>query len=143
MKRSHYLTNAELNDAHRECQKLGHLTNRMAGYLHQIADKYSHHPWFVGYSFREEMVSAAMLVLVESWHKFDPDKMHGDPEKPRKSNAFAYYTTCCYRVFLKYMKDEKTQADIKNALLIDMGYDPAYSYDGTTKTKRETPNARD
>lgn len=58
------------------------------------------------------MVSAAMLVLVESWHKFDPDKMHGDPEKPRKSNAFAYYTTCCYRIFLKYMKDEQHKAPV-------------------------------
>lgn len=127
--RKPYVTNEQINEAWRESKAAGKLQPRLAEYLRQIAEKYSRHPWFVGYSFREDMIAEATLALIESWHKFDPDKVYGDPKAPKKSNAFAYYTRCCYFVFLRYMNLEKEQTDLRNKMLIEMGYDPSFNFE--------------
>lgn len=128
-KRAHYLTSDQLITELRECKRLGYVTAKMAGYFYMIAERYSHHPWFVGYSYREDMVAAAVLSLIENWQKFDPDKPYGTPENPKKHNMFAYYTTCCYRVFLKYLNDERYEQDIKDKLMIISGHNPSFNYD--------------
>ena len=126
--RQHYVTNEQLTEEHRECQRAGRVTEKMAGYFYQIAERYSKHPWFNGYSYREDMVCAALLALIENWNRFDPDKPYGAPDKPKKHNPFAYYTTCCYYVFLRFMNDERREQKIKDELLLDAGYDPSFNY---------------
>lgn len=130
MKRKAYLTSEQLIEEYRNCKKLGKLTSKMAEYFMMIAERYSRHPWFVGYSYREDLVAAGVLALVNTWHKFDPDKPYFTKDgKPRTHNAFAFYTQCCYYAFRDYLRDEKRESDIKNKLLIEHGYDPSFMFD--------------
>jgi hypothetical protein len=119
--KGHYVTNAQLLEAFYEAKELGRLTDRLAKYLMQIAEKYSYHPWFAGYSFREDMVNTAVVNLAANWHKFNPEKQ----EIP---NPFAYYTTACYRSFLSYLEFEKKERNIRDELLIEAGANPSFNY---------------
>ena len=117
--KGHYVTNSELLPAFIEAKAAGKLTNKLAKMLHMIAERYSYHPWFVGYSFREDMVMLAVLNLVANWHKFDPEK---------SSNPFSYYTTACYRSFQSYLGDERDEREIRDKLLIEAGANPSFNY---------------
>lgn len=125
--RGHYVPNAELLAAFLEAKAQGRLTDRLGKYLMMIAERYSWHPWFAGWSYREDMVAAAVVNLCANWHKFDPEKQ----ENP---NPFAYYTTACYRSFLSYLDDEKKERNIRDELLIEAGANPSFSYQGRGKT---------
>lgn len=116
-----YVTNAQLLEAFYEAKEAGKLTDRMAKYLMMIAERYSYHPWFAGYSFREDMVCTAVVNLCANWHKFNPEKQ----EIP---NPFAYYTTACYRSFLSYLDSERKERDIRDELLIEAGANPSFNY---------------
>lgn len=122
--RGHYVTNAQLLEAIAEDKKAGKLSSKLAGYLHMIAERYSYSSSFGGYSFREDMVSFAVVNLVANWHKFDPAK---------SDNPFAFYTTAAYRSFLQYLADEKKQRDIRDQMLVDAGANPSFSYQERSK----------
>jgi DNA-directed RNA polymerase specialized sigma subunit len=117
--RGHYVTNAQLLEAIADAKKKGKLTNELARYLQMIAERYSYSASFVGYSFREDMVSFAVVNLCANWNKFDPTK---------SDNPFAFYTTAVYRSFLQFLADEKKQRNIRDELLIDAGANPSFSY---------------
>lgn len=119
--KGHYVTNAQLLEEFKNCKAAGKLSNKMAKYLQMVAERYSFHPWFVGYSFREDMVAAAVVNLVANWHKFNP-------EKSENPNPFSYYTTACYRSFLSYLDSEKNERDIRDKLLIEAGANPSFNY---------------
>ena len=129
--KGHYVTNAQLLEAFYEAKAANKLTDRMAKYLMLVAERYSYHPWFAGYSFREDMVCTAVVNLCANWHKFNPEKQ----EIP---NPFAYYTTACYRSFLSYLDSERKERDIRDELLIEAGANPSFNYQarhgGTAKT---------
>lgn len=118
------MTNAQLLEALTEAREAGKLTNRLASYLQMIAERYSYSSSFSGYSFREDMVSFAVVNLCSNWHKFDPAK---------SDNPFAFYTTAVYRSFLQYLADEKKQRDIRDNLLIDAGANPSFSFQERSK----------
>lgn len=117
--KKYYVTNAQLLEAFHEAKAQGKLTDRMARYLQMIAERYSYHPWFAGYSYRDDMVAAAVVNLVANWHKFNPEK---------SDNPFAYYTTASYRSFLSYLDAERKERDIRDELLIDAGANPSFNY---------------
>jgi hypothetical protein len=119
--KGHYVTNAQLLEEFHVSKAAGKLTDKMAKYLMMVAEKYSCHPWFAGYSFREDMVCAAVVNLCANWHKFNPEKQ----ENP---NPFSYYTTACYRSFLSYLDAERKERDIRDELLIEAGANPSFNY---------------
>lgn len=84
-----------------------------------IAERYSRKSNFVGYSFREDMVSAAMMNLCNNALKFDPAK---------SSNPFSFYTTAIHNSFLQYMADEKKHRLIRDTLLVDAGANPSFNF---------------
>lgn len=130
--KGHYVTNAQLLVAIAEDKANGRvLSSKLAKYLHMIAERYSYSPSFAGYSFREDMVSFAVVNLCANWYKFDPEK---------SDNPFAFYTTACYRSFLQYLADEKKQRDIRDTLLVDAGANPSFSFQERSqgKTSDET-----
>jgi len=132
--RGHYVTNAQLLEAIAADKLAGRvLSSKLAKYLWMIAERYSYSPSFAGYSFREDMVSFAVVNLCANWYKFDPEK---------SDNPFAFYTTAAYRSFLQYLADEKKQRDIRDNLLVDAGASPSFSYQdrhaGAGKTSDET-----
>lgn len=123
--RGHYVTNADLMVAIAEDKKTGVLSNKLAKMLWMIAERYSYSPSFAGYSFREDMVSIAVVNLCANWHKFNPEK---------SDNPFAFYTTAAYRSFLQYLADEKKHRTIRDELLIDAGSNPSFSYQGKSSS---------
>jgi DNA-directed RNA polymerase specialized sigma subunit len=108
------------------------LSSKLAKYLHMIATRYSYSPSFANYSFREDMVSFAVVNLCANWYKFDPEK---------SDNPFAFYTTACYRSFLQYLADEKKQRNIRDELLVDAGANPSFSYQDRSRGKTSDDTA--
>jgi hypothetical protein len=117
--KGHYVTNAELMVAIAEDKKTGVLSNTLAKMLYMIAERYSYSPSFARYSFREDMVSVAVINLCANWHKFDADK---------SDNPFSFFTTSCYRSFLQYLAEEKKHRTIRDELLVEAGSNPSFSY---------------
>lgn len=70
-----------------------------------IAQKLSTRPNFIGYSYRDEMVSDGIENALTYIHNFDPDK---------SSNPFAYFTQIIYFAFLRRIQKEKKQLYIKH-----------------------------
>lgn len=114
-----YVSNAQILEAFHEAKAQNRLTDRLAGYLMLIAERYSYHPWFAGWSYREDMVASAVVNLCANWHKFNPEK---------SDNPFAYYTTATYRSFLSYLDAERKERDIKDQLLVEAGANPSFNY---------------
>ncbi|WP_407308197.1 hypothetical protein [Acinetobacter sp.] len=126
--RGHYVTNAQLLEAIAADKANNNtLSPKLAGYLHKIAERYSFSSSFGGYSFREDMVSFAVVNLCANWYKFDPEK---------SDNPFAFYTTAAYRSFLQYLADEKKQRDIRDQMLVEAGANPSFSYQDRNKTSQ-------
>lgn len=124
--RGHYVTNAQLLEAIAADKANNQtLSPKLARYLYMIAERYSYSSSFGGYSFREDMVSFAVVNLCANWHKFDPEK---------SDNPFAFYTTAAYRSFLQYLADEKKQRDIRDQMLVEAGANPSFSYQDRNKS---------
>lgn len=133
--KGHYVTNAELLPAFLEAKAAGRLTDKLARMLMLIAERYSYHPWFGGYSYREDLVSAAVANLARNWHKFDPEK---------SSNPFSYYTTACYRSFQAVIEAEREASDLRDKLLVEAGVSPSFGYqERDTAAQREAGEERE
>ena len=122
---SHYVNNKELLECikdyqHRKALAIENGTElpRIPEYFGkaaiQIATKFSHLHNFIGYSFRDEMISDAIEHALVAADKFDPNK---------SSNPFAYITTMVYYSFLRRIAKEKRQSQIKSKLIRDMPID--------------------
>jgi len=70
-----------------------------------IANRLSHKPNFINYSYREEMISDGIENCVSYIDNFDPDK---------SNNPFAYFTQIIYFAFLRRIQKEKKQLYIKH-----------------------------
>jgi hypothetical protein len=115
----HYVTNSMLLPAIRAAKEKGIVTNELIKMINMIAERYSRKSNWVGYSFREDMVSVATANLFVNALKFDQE---------RYSNAFAYYTQAIHNSFLQYLADEKKHRNIRDALLIDAGSNPSFNF---------------
>lgn len=126
--KGHYVTNDELLPAIAADKAAGKLSPKLAKYLHMIATRYSYSPSFANYSFREDMVSLAVINLCANWHKFNPEVT---------SNPFAFYTTAVYRSFLHYLAEEKKHRELRDSLLVEAGANPSFNYRGNTSLSHD------
>lgn len=117
--KGHYISNATLLPAVLEAKKLGRITDKLARMFMIITDRYSKKSNFVGYSFREDMVSVALITLCANGLKFNPEK---------SSNPFAFYTTIIHNSFLQYMADEKKHRNIRDELILEIGSNPSNTF---------------
>jgi hypothetical protein len=117
--KGHYVTNGVLLPAVIEAKAGGKVTDKLIRMIQMIAERYSRKANFIGYSFREDMVSAAVMNLCNNALKFNPEK---------SNNPFSYYTTGIHNSFLQYLADEKKHRNIRDALLIDAGSNPSYNF---------------
>lgn len=115
----HYVTNGMLLPAIRAAKEKGHVTDELIKMISIIAERYSFKGNWVGYSFREDMVRAAIANLYVNALKFNQESY---------SNAFAYYTQAIHNSFLQYLAEEKNHRRIRDALLIDAGSNPSYNF---------------
>lgn len=123
--KGHYVQKEDLLKEVIECKKTGVLSPKLAQYLWLIAERYSFSPSFGRFSFREDMVSFAVVNLVANWHKFDPE---------RSDQPFSFYTTAVYRSFLQFLSDEKKQRDIRDELLVEAGANPSFAFQEKSKS---------
>ena len=118
-KRSMYLTNADLLKEVIHAKELGYITDKLARMFLLLTERYSRKVNFAGYSFREDMVSTALINLCANGLKFNPEK---------SNNPFAFYTTAIHRSFLQYMADEKKHRNIRDDLIVENGANPSYAF---------------
>jgi|TARA_B110000858_G_scaffold198528_1_gene266270 hypothetical protein len=69
-----------------------------------IATRLSNKGNFVGYTYKDEMVSDAIENCVNAVHSFNPEK---------SKNPFAYFTQIIWYAFLRRIEKEKKQTYIK------------------------------
>ena len=117
--KGHYVTNAELLPIVIRDKAAGKMSNELAVMLNKIAYRFSLSPSYIRYSYREDMVSAAMLNLVNKWHKFD---------ETVSNNPFSFYTTAVYHSFLQFLSDEKDETKVKDLLSIQAGMNPSFGF---------------
>lgn len=129
--KGHYITNAVLFPEVIRAKALGVITNELAKMLMMIAERYSCKSNFIGYSFRKDMVSFALVNLMANALKFNPEK---------SSNPFSFYTTSIHNSFLQYLAYEKDHRDLRDALIVEEGLNPSSTY---TENSREDNNDSD
>lgn len=114
-----YVTNAQLLPEVLRAKELGKVTPELAVMMQKIAERYAMSKNFAHLSFREDMVAAGVLNLLQNGLKFNPEK---------SNNPFSYYTQCLYHSSLQVIADEKKQRQIRDDLLLDSGFDASMSY---------------
>ena len=89
----------------------GQITDALAEQILVMAHKYSTKANWAGYTWRQDMCSAAIATLFEKGLKFDETK---------SSNVFAYWTTCMKNAFLNTNDKEKRSMKIKAAAVMEV-----------------------
>lgn len=117
--KGHYVNNAVLLPEVIRAKQLGHVTEDLMLMIEAIAERYSRKYCFIGYSFREDMVRAAIENLCKNALKFDHEKY---------SNPFAYYTTAVHNSFLQFLSDEAYERTVRDKMLMEAGANPSFSY---------------
>lgn len=106
----------EYSEAYRQAKKDGDelpIINEYIGTcIMKIAEKLSHRPNFMNYTYREEMVGDGIENCLKYVHNFNIKKTQ---------NAFAYVTQIIYYAFLRRIKAEKKQQYIKYKLFEEAG----------------------
>lgn len=119
--RTIYLSNKELLAEVKLSKEKGRMSDMLARMLQLLCSKYAKKGNFVNYSYNEDMQAYAMMMLVRTWNSFDPEK---------SNNPFAFFTQCIKHSFIQYLNQEKRQRDVRDALLVDIGLNPSYGYEG-------------
>jgi len=83
---------------------------RVADAIVQIATKMSRMHNFIGYSYRPDMISDAILQLTAKFHLFNPEK---------SDNFFGYASQLCWNAFIGRIKVEQKQTSIRARLIND------------------------
>jgi DNA-directed RNA polymerase specialized sigma24 family protein len=119
-KPKNYINNADLMIEIEKSRNAGKMTNELAKMLTMLCERYSKHSDYSRiYSYNEDMKSFAMLTIAKVWKSFDPEK---------SKNPFAYFTQIIRHAFYQYLNYEKKQREIKDEVLIDMGFEPSFNY---------------
>lgn len=112
MSKQHYVDNKKFYQAILEYKKnvqeakekgldKPRISNYIGECLTKIADKLSTKPCFIGYSFRDEMISDGIENCIEYFDDYDPHK---------GQNPFAYFTQIIFYAFLRRInKEEKNR----------------------------------
>lgn len=84
------------------------ISDELGQYFLSIATNLSSHRNFVRYTYKEEMVGDAVECCLRYWKCYDIN---------RQSSAFSYFTQVCWWSFIRRIKSETKQADIKETLM--------------------------
>lgn len=101
------------------CMTHGRLTEELGKQIMMLANRFSRKANYVGYSFRNDMCSDAMLHLVYVALKFDESK---------GKNPFAFFTTIINHSFKGMLSGEKRVRNTRDQLMMEAGMEPSYSY---------------
>lgn len=124
-----YIKNKELFEEVVKCKQTGVISDKLAQGFIQIATRYGSKPNFANYTYREDMVAEAIVTLCEKWNQFDPE---------RTQNPFAYFTQIIHNKFLQTLKKEKSQRNIRDALLVDSGMAASWNYQDDQRAREKS-----
>ena len=101
-----YIDSKEMMEELIHYNDTGEITEVLGAMFLKLARRYTSKPNFVGYSFRDEMISESVYRMISQIDKFDVDH----PSK----NPFAYFTQICFHQCLTMINKEKRQTEIKD-----------------------------
>lgn len=116
-----YVTNKALLAEFKLSREKGEMTKELAKMVMLICERYARRGSYASYTYNEDLQSFALMNLVKSWKSFNPEK---------SQNPFAYFTSCIHNSFLQYLNQERKHRNIRDALLVENGLDPSYTYSG-------------
>ena len=105
-KNAHYVNNKEMVAELRQYKKTGIISEELGTMFRKIATRFATKGNFAGYTYKDDMISAATARMVSQIHKFDPYRS----EAP---NAFSYFTQIALNEFRAMLKKEKKQTEVK------------------------------
>lgn len=109
----------------KKASELGLEKPQVSNYLGEcflkIATHLSYKGNFVGYSYRDDMISDGIENCLVAADKFDPEK---------SSNPFAYYTQIIYFAFVRRIQKEKKQQSTKYKMLENIDLDEIMAHSG-------------
>lgn len=103
----------------------GRITDKLAQQIMLIVERYGRRPNWSGYSYRDEMMSNAILQCVGAVLRFDDTK---------GQNPFAYITTTVSNAFLTCLARHKKQENIRDEVLWAAGQAPSSGFETTGYT---------
>jgi len=126
--RPHYVNNKEFSQAVvdyvktvREAREKGQddpiVTDYIARCFLKISEGLSHKSNFVRYTYREEMVMDAVENCLNAIGNYNIEAA----TRKGKPNAFGYFTQICWFAFIRRIKKEKKQQDVKLKFLAESG----------------------
>lgn len=118
-RKSKYIDKKELLAEVIHAREVGTMTDKLAKLLQLLTKQYATSARFASYSYNDDMQSYAMMMLVRTWNRFNPE---------RSDNAFAFYTQCIKNSFKQYLKDEKKHRVVRDELLLKQGLTPSFNY---------------
>jgi len=135
-KRVNYLSNKELLIEFKKSKEQGQMTDKFAHMLQLLVYRISKKGNFVNYTYLDDMRSYAIVMLMNTWDRFDP-------EKSDKPNPFAYYTTCIQNSYIQILNQEKRQRTIRDELMVKQGLTPSFSYQDEHKSTQNTESSEE
>lgn len=103
-----YVEMVKFTTAYQDAKREGNTTPRVSDYVGEsilkIATGLASKSNFIGYSYKDEMISDGIENCLCYLHNFNPDK---------SKNPFAYFTQIIYYAFLRRITKEKKQLYIK------------------------------
>jgi DNA-directed RNA polymerase specialized sigma24 family protein len=107
MAKPYYVKNSDLLPHIHEYRETGIVSEELGGYLYKIAFNYANKGSFYGYTWKEDMVSEAVLTCIKYMYNFNPMAQ-------KRPNPFAYFTTIIHNAFLNYIRKQKKHSKIKD-----------------------------
>lgn len=104
MKKNNYLSNKELIPEIMKYKETGVASEKFGEQLLLLATQISKKPSFAGYTWRDDMISTAVLTCLKYGKNYNPDKT---------SNPFAYFTQIIHSAFKAYLNAQKKHSNIK------------------------------
>ena len=106
-KRTHYVSNKDLLPEMVNYRETKHITDELGEMIFKIAKNFASKGSYSGYTWKEDMISEAVLTCLKYMHNFDASKY-------KYPNPFAYFTTIIYHSFLNYIKKQNKHSKIKD-----------------------------
>lgn len=102
----------EVNDAENEGLERPPLTEYLGECFLKIATNLSYKPNFVGYTFRDDLISDGYENCILYANRFKPEK---------SKNPFSYFTQIIFYAFLRRIAKEKKGFNLKNKIIMESG----------------------
>lgn len=133
-KKKNYLNNADMLLELIKCHDRDRLTEEMGKMFISLVKRYASIPRFSGYTYNEDMQSFALLTLSKVWRGFDATKY---------KNPFAYFTQIVHNAFHQFDNQERRQRDIRDAVLVEHGKNPSFSYSDRMSESHDSHSSDD